>query len=296
MQNIPINRKNDPWETRQEIIDVKIEIHCSRYWILSEWECENLSLPFWRIYHSRIGGSFVQFKNTEVELTDEKLVLIPPYTAFSSFINTRRNLVESIKGVKIEREEQIEQYKKIGFTDQLFIHFNLGYPYDKIPSQIFIIPLNEYWKGEVKNIENERLSSPNIINFYSSMQLNNLVLHTLKMLIPELWKISVPDKRIAKVITYINENIGEELLNNKLSEIANLAPNSFTRLFKKVIEMTVHQYIQQKRIQKAIMLLYHSTNEIDEIAFECGFCDRHHFSNVFKMETGYSPAKFRQRL
>ena len=109
MQNTPINSKHDPWQIKQDIVELKIEIHCSRYWILSEWECENLSLPFWRIYHSRIGGSFVEFNNTVVELTDDKMILIPPYTAFSSYIKNRRNTVESIKGIKIDKEEQIEK-------------------------------------------------------------------------------------------------------------------------------------------------------------------------------------------
>lgn len=296
MQNLPEQQKYDPWEVKQEIADVRIEIHCSRYWMLSEWECDDLSLPFWRVYHSRLGGSFVRFGGREIELADGVLVLIPPYTAFSSHINSKGSGKESIKGVRISAEEQLELYKKVGLTDQFFVHFNLGYPYDKMTPNVYVCELNDYWKQALKIIENERLKSPNAIGFYESLQLNGLLLYALQRLLPQMWNMTIPDKRIAKVINYIDENIGTDLLNNRLSDVASMATNSFARLFKNVMQLTVQQYIQQKRIERAIMLFHHSSLEIDEIAGECGFYDRHHFSNVFKKQTGYSPARYRQRI
>jgi AraC-like DNA-binding protein len=296
MHNLPEQQKYDPWEAKQEIANLKIEIHCSRYWLLSEWECENLSLPFWRVYHSKLGGSFVRFKGSEIELTSNILVLIPPYTAFSSRIHTYNVKTESIKGVKITSELQIEHYKKSGLVDQFFVHFNLGYPYDKMTQDIYVCELNEYWGNELRKIEIERLSNPNSINFYGSMQLNSLLLYALQLLLPKMWNMTIPDKRIAKVLSYIDENIGTELLNSQLSGVASMATNSFARLFKSVMQMTVQQHIQQKRIEKAIMLFHHSSLEIDEIAGDCGFYDRHHFSNVFKKQTGYPPAKYRQKI
>jgi len=296
MHNLPIQQKYDPWEIKQEIVRLKIDIHCSRYWMLSEWECENLSLPFWRLYHSRLGGSFVRYNAIEIELKSNVLILIPPYTAFSSHINTQNIKNESIKGIKITNEEQIDYYKKAGLVDQFFVHFNIGYPYDKMTQDIYICELNDFWKNELRNIEIDRLNNPNTIHFYSSMQLNSLLLYAMQLLVPKMWDMSVPDKRIAKVMHYIDENIGSELLNSQLCHVASLATNSFARLFKNTLQVTVQQYIKQKRIEKAIMLFHHSTLEIDEIACECGFYDRHHFSNVFKTQTGYSPAKYRQKI
>jgi len=296
MQNLPEQQKYDPWEIRQEIANIKIEIHCSRYWMLSEWECADLSLPFWRIYHSRVGGSYVQFKGREMELTDDLLVLIPPYTAFSSRIKSKTVDHESIKGVRISNEEQIELYKKSGLSDQFFVHFNLGFPYDKMTPDIYICTLSDYWKNTLKAIENERLNSPNSIGFYESMQLNGLIIYALHTLSPNKWNMNFPDKRIAKVIHFIDENIETELQNSQLSEVASMATNSFARLFKNSMQLTVQQYIQQKRIERAIMLFHHSSLEIDEIAGECGFYDRHHFSNVFKKQTGFAPAKYRKKI
>jgi len=118
MQHIPQQQIYDPWEIKQEITDFNIEIHCCRYWMLSEWECENLSLPSWRIYHSRTGGSFVRFGGETYELTNDKLILIPPYTAFSSCIHQQYKKSERIKGIKITREEEVSHYAAKGMSDQ----------------------------------------------------------------------------------------------------------------------------------------------------------------------------------
>jgi hypothetical protein len=164
-RNLPQQQIYDPWEIKQEITDFKIEIHCCRYWMLSEWECENLSLPSWRIYHSRSGGSYVQFGGKRYELTNETLVLIPPYTSFSSGICRINKKSESIKGIKITSEAEVVLYAGKGLSDQFFAHFNLGHPHDKIPPGIYICRLNGHWHKEMHDIEVERIANPNTIRY-----------------------------------------------------------------------------------------------------------------------------------
>lgn len=289
--------KYDPWEAQQEIADLKIALHCCRYWMLSEWECENLSFPFWRLYHSRTGGSYVTFDGREVELSSEKLILIPPYTSFSTHI---KELVstqnESIKGVKIGDEQEIDIYKSIGMCDQFFAHFNLGYTFDKIKADIYEVELTDYWLRELSEIEGERLMEPNVVTFLSNLKISGLILFALQSLPRTLWYFPEIDKRVLRVINFIDKNLNAKLTNKELSDVANLATNSFARLFRELLKFPVQQYIQQKRIEKAIMLLHHSDIEMDEIATKCGFCDRHHFSKVFKKHTGFPPVSYRKKI
>lgn len=296
MHNLPEQQKYDPWEVKQEIADVKIEIHCSRYWMLSEWECENLSLPFWRIYHSRLGGSFVGFKGHEVELASDILVLIPPYTAFSSHIKVKNLKNESIKGVKIASEEQIEQYKKSGLIDQFFVHFHLDYLFNKIKCDIYEIELTSYWMQELKLIEQDRLENQNSINFQSNIKITGLIVHALQNLPAAVWEINTIDNRILKVIKYIEANLSNELTNTYLSSIVNLATNSFARLFRDSLNCSVQQYIQKKRIDAAIIFLHYSDLGIDDIASKCGYYDRSHFSKIFKRITGVAPVSYRKKV
>lgn len=296
MQNLPEQQKYDPWEVKQEIADIKIEIHCSRYWMLSEWECENLSLPFWRIYHSRLGGSFVSFKGHEVELAGNSLVLIPPHTAFSSHINAKNLKSESIKGVKITNEEQIEQYRKSGLTDQFFVHFHLDYLFNKIKREIYEIELTDYWIQELKQIEQDRLKNQNSINFQSNIKITGLTIYALQNLPGAVWETNTIDNRILKVIKYIEANLSTELTNTYLSTIVNLATNSFARLFRESMNCSVQQHIQKKRIDAAIVYLHYSDIEIDDIASKCGYYDRAHFSKTFKNVTGVAPVSYRKKV
>ncbi len=100
---------------------------------------------------------------------------------------------------------------------------------------------------------------------------------------------------IAKVIDYIHHNDYKEIKNDELLKLANLSPYYFVRLFKKETGATPHQYLVNRRIEKAKQLLKLSSHSITEICFLCGFSNHSHFAKVFKRKTGTSPLKFRQQ-
>ena len=293
--NLSEQQKYDPWEVQQEIANFKITVHCCRYWMLSEWECENMSFPFWRLYHSRLGGACVSFEEKKTELSPDKVIIIPPYTSFSTHLKGSAKS-EIIKGVRIQKEEEIAFYQKRGMTDQMFVHFNLGYPYDQIKPDVYEITIDSEKEKMVREIENDRLQEPNAIGFSSSLKLVSLILGTLQQIPSALWQQPETDNRIQKAIRYIDKNLDKPLSNEELSAKANLATNSFARLFRECMNNSVQQYIQQRRIDQAIILLHHSDLSIEEISSQCGFYDRHHFSRVFRKQTGIPPGSYRQKM
>jgi AraC-like DNA-binding protein len=205
-------------------------------------------------------------------------------------------LKESIVGRIIKTTTEVDFFKKMGMCDQFFVHFNLGFPYDKMKAGIYEIEINEFWLQQLNRIKIDLLDSPNAIYAHSSIAINSLIMFSLHETPIRNWNFPVVDKRILKVISFIDKNIDKELTNEQLSKIANLATNSFARLFKQAIKCTVKNYIQQRRIEHAIMILHHSNKDIEDIALACGYCDRHHFSKVFKLQTGLPPAKYRSNI
>lgn len=291
----PEQQKYDPWELQQKIVNFQLTVHCSRYWMLSEWECKKMSFPFWRLYHSRLGGAHVSFEGKITEIAPGRLILIPPYTAFSSHLKgTEPN--ETIKGVRIQHEDEVAYYGQSGFTDQLFIHFNLGYPFDHVENKIYEVPIDEALSKTIEAIEANRLASPNTIDFQSNIQIISLVLAALYHTPSDLWKLPETDRRIQNIIYHINTNLSQKLENNDLSRIANLATNSFARLFRENMQISVQQYIRKRRIDQATILLHHSDLSIEEIAIKCGFYDRHHFSRIFREQAGIAPGLYRQKM
>ncbi len=58
--------------------------------------------------------------------------------------------------------------------------------------------------------------------------------------------------------------------------------------------MTVAQYIRQKRVEQAKLLLRSSHQSIAAIADALGFCNSSHFSDAFRSITGMTPNEYRE--
>jgi AraC-type DNA-binding domain-containing proteins len=67
-------------------------------------------------------------------------------------------------------------------------------------------------------------------------------------------------------------------------------------IFKSVTGLTITQYLENQRIDKAKTLLASTALTINSISSQLGYYDRYHFSKVFKKSTGYTPRQFRDHL
>ncbi len=104
------------------------------------------------------------------------------------------------------------------------------------------------------------------------------------------------DDRIAKSLLYIRSNLANPL------EVADLAKRScvsieyFTRFFTSQIGEPPIKYIQNKRIQRAQLLLMINSTHIKDIAYATGFNDVSYFNRVFKKIVGYTPLEYRVKM
>jgi AraC-like DNA-binding protein len=62
---------------------------------------------------------------------------------------------------------------------------------------------------------------------------------------------------------------------------------------KKVTGSTVTYWIQQELFNEAKRLLYHTDDDVKQIAQKLGFADYAYFSRSFRRASGMSPLKFR---
>lgn len=99
---------------------------------------------------------------------------------------------------------------------------------------------------------------------------------------------------VKKLQQLLDEHLEEKIeLDTICREIA-YSQAYMVRLFKKHMGVTPYEYILQRRIETAQLLLKHSTLSIKEIAERLVFSDQYHFSNSFRKRTGVSPSRFRQ--
>jgi AraC-like DNA-binding protein len=99
-------------------------------------------------------------------------------------------------------------------------------------------------------------------------------------------------QRIATAKVYIDENYHESIDLDEISQQAFLSRFHFHRLFTKIYRRTPHQYLTQKRLDKAKDLL--SQNKaVTEVCNEVGFESIGSFSVLFKKEIGFAPTYYR---
>ncbi|MCM3411294.1 response regulator transcription factor [Metabacillus litoralis] len=95
---------------------------------------------------------------------------------------------------------------------------------------------------------------------------------------------------------FINENYHKEITMEYVSELINLSPFYFSKIFKKYEGITFIDYLTNVRIEKSKELLLDHHLSFKEICFLVGYNDPNYFSRVFKKVTEFSPTEYRQNL
>lgn len=91
----------------------------------------------------------------------------------------------------------------------------------------------------------------------------------------------------------LHDSFDEATSLQTIAESAGVHPVYLARQFRRFYHTSVGDYVRQLRIEKASRQLSNTNLTISEIALAAGFYDQSHFSNVFKKQTGFTPAEFR---
>lgn len=98
---------------------------------------------------------------------------------------------------------------------------------------------------------------------------------------------------IAAVLSFIRENLDQELTVQAASKIANMSESYFSHLFKNETGLSFINYVNKQKIEKAQQLLRTTDRRINEIALAVGIDNPNYFSILFKKWTGKSPNECR---
>ena len=103
-------------------------------------------------------------------------------------------------------------------------------------------------------------------------------------------------KKMRDVIDYTIKNFENDITLNTISDIANMAKNSFCKYFKKRTNKTYFQFLNELRIEHASDLLINNSElQIAEIAYNSGFKNISNFNRQFKALKNHTPSDFRNK-
>ncbi|MGC6768114.1 AraC family transcriptional regulator [Enterococcus sp. LJL128] len=99
---------------------------------------------------------------------------------------------------------------------------------------------------------------------------------------------------IQKTVDYIEKNLTTSLPIEELSEIANLSPFYYQRLFSRLVRKPVKEYIKYRRLAGAEKMLKNKQLRIIDVALELGFNNHETFTRAFKEAYNMTPEAYRE--
>jgi AraC-like DNA-binding protein len=215
------------------------------------------------------------------------------------FINNRELYFQSLETTDV-KTLQAENFSFINFEAKVFDSVNFFASLDLPP---FVIEGNE----RIVQLIDEILSEVNqdlpgkerIIKLTNERLVVEIIRHILdnRMFVEQLATNSTyfKDPRLIEIFAYIKNNIGGDLSNKVLADVANVSEDYVGQYFKMLTGINPQDYIEYQRMEYAVHLLRTTKKSIREIGREVGYKDTAYFCRRFKMMFGIPAGKMRRR-
>lgn len=97
------------------------------------------------------------------------------------------------------------------------------------------------------------------------------------------------------IIRFFNENIGKKLTLEEICAKVNYSRSFLCKTFKEQTGETLFSCFNRMKIDEAKRLLTETSLSVTDISAKLGFSELKYFCSLFKKQTGFSPAAFRDR-
>ncbi|MFY8327222.1 helix-turn-helix domain-containing protein [Pseudoalteromonas sp. ZZD1] len=154
-------------------------------------------------------------------------------------------------------------------------------------SHCIVFAINSSLKSYLTFIENQLENKVNA-------ELEQAMFEMFSLLLAEQPLLPKVDDRIGTAISFIEQNIAEQLHIKRLAESAFLSETQFKKLFKQQTNMTVMKYVTKLRMEKAQALLTHTDYPLSIIGEKVGYKEPSAFSRKFSQYFGLPPNKFKK--
>ena len=136
------------------------------------------------------------------------------------------------------------------------------------------------------------------INNSLAVKMNSLVLYCLSTICEDITKKekNTPiQQELIRSIEFIHENYLDPLTIADLAKKSHMSEATYTRVFKKNLNINPSQYILNLKLEHAADLLITTKTSIASIAQTCGFYDSSHFIDKFKRKYHITPKEYRKQ-
>ena len=272
------------------ILNVGLAIHNA------DWNWRNVNSPFTRLYYVTEGAARILLPTGIQELKPDHLYLVPSFTTHSYLCDT--HFVHYYLHIYEDHQSESSILEDFSFPTEIPAG-DLELPL--IKRLCGINPTMQLPQSDPTSYDNNPTLIKNIIKnkqrtFCDKVESRGIVYQLMARFLKDAQpKTEINDDRIQKVLSYIRKNIYKTIDIDSLGAISCLSKDHFIRLFKKEINNTPLQYINQKKIEKAQLILITDSMPVKNISYLLAYEDHSYFNRLFKKLTGVTPQQYRDR-
>lgn len=102
--------------------------------------------------------------------------------------------------------------------------------------------------------------------------------------------------QVERICNYISHNIFQKITLEDIASYTELTDTYLCRLFAKEMGISIHSYIQRKKVNIACNLLEHTNQPVSVISTYLGFQSQSNFSSIFRKWKHMTPSEYRKRM
>jgi two-component system, response regulator YesN len=100
---------------------------------------------------------------------------------------------------------------------------------------------------------------------------------------------------VRPAISFIDANFDKEMTIAEIAHACHLSPSRLAHVFKDCMGVSIIDYVNSVRMERAKHLLLSTKQSCTEICYEVGFNNQSYFIRAFRNFVGTTPAKYRQQ-
>mgnify|MGYP002347874638 CR=1 FL=1 len=273
-------------------VNIRWEIDVSRLQELdSNWRTENFApsvriVPFTRIYYPIEGEGYIEHCGRNYHLRKGYLFLVPPFVPTKVSCQSRllmywANFNAHIMDSELDIFSVVRPLYELAVSDdddpvyrKLFEHMTKYFTMP-VRSGIKLPPL-----ADMEAIAALTLLVCPFFNSVNDREKQNIVM----------------PGRFFKLLYYIEQHLGHNFSLRELAKQFSLNPVYLSNVFAQEMGVSLIRYCNNRRINRAIILLSNTDYTISEIAYQLGAGNSASFSRLFKRHHGLTPIEFRKSL
>lgn len=196
-----------------------------------------------------------------------------------------------IRKVKVLTETAIAAFKKIQRPDikrvkDAFLSILI--------SLSSVMEENGYPAGE--DGKRQEITLAEMLNVYTMDEIMEFILNKLVILEGQYEEKRGKSRKVRTAIDFIKRNFTQDVPVSLIAEQIGVTSTYLCKLFKKEMEKTVNEYIEELRIEYSKELLKDDGMKLIEVARKVGYNNANYYSTVFKKVVGEYPSEYRRKV